>query len=93
MAEPRVRVVEPSAMTLLPPSPGLCQTCAVDHDPTQPHNPDSFYWRTARHMAGEEPPTWDDALAHVSDEVHDWWAEQLAPHGVHVSRRIPNTEA
>ena len=28
---------------LLPPHPSKCQTCAADHRPEQPHNPDSMY--------------------------------------------------
>ena len=30
---------------ILPPDPGVCQECAVDHDPVQPHNRDSLYYQ------------------------------------------------
>jgi hypothetical protein len=74
----------PSTMQLLPPAPGACQVCAVRHAPEQPHNPDSLYWQTARHMAGEELPTWEDALAHCPPEVREAWVAALREHGVEI---------
>lgn len=72
------------SMMLLPPAPGFCQVCAVDHAPEEPHNPQSLYWATARHMKGLPPPTWKDALAHVTPELRARWVEELAAHGVTV---------
>lgn len=76
-----------TGMMLLPPAPTACQTCARHHDPTQPHDAQSLYWATARAMAGEPSPTWEDALAHVSDEVHEAWSAELAKRGVTVTPR------
>lgn len=75
------------AVHLLPPPPDCCQVCAVDHAPHEPHNPESLYWATARHMAGESPPTWDLALEHVADELRAAWVALLATHGVEVAPR------
>lgn len=69
-------------MMLLPPHPDACQVCAVKHEPEQPHNPQSLYWQVARQMDGLPPPTWADALAHVTPELRAAWVTALAGHGV-----------
>lgn len=79
------RVVKP--MMLLPPAPDCCQVCAVKHAPEEPHNPQSLYWATKRNMDGQPGPTWEDALAHVSDEVRERWVMLLAERGVEVQPR------
>ena len=60
-------------LTLLPPAPELCQVCAVDHEPFEPHNPQSLYWGMARQIAGHPAPTWEEALAHVKDPLRAVW--------------------
>ena len=80
--EPNVTRIPASAWTLLRPAPGLCEVCATKHEPHEPHNPDSIYWQTARHVAGEPLPTWADALAHVKDPLRQAWVEALAERGV-----------
>lgn len=82
--EPRVTRMPASAWTLMPPAPHVCQVCAVDHEPAEPHDPESFYWRTKRHIAGEPAPTWADALAHVEPELRAAWVAALAERGVTV---------
>lgn len=32
-----------SSFTMLPPSPDVCQECAVKHKPEEPHDATSFY--------------------------------------------------
>lgn len=85
-----VRVMPMSAWQQLPPPADRCQVCAGDHTPEQPHNPDSLFWQTARTIAGESMPTWEEALAHVSDEVHEAWRKGLAEHDVTVAPRKAN---
>lgn len=72
---------------LLPPPADACQVCADRHVPWAPHNPESLYWQTARRIAGEPMPTWEEALAHVSDELYAAWREELAKRGVDVPAR------
>lgn len=84
MTEPKVTHVPVSAWTLVPPAPGACQTCGADHDPREPHNPESLYWQTKRNIEGEPPPTWADALAHVEDPLRQAWVAALAERGVTV---------
>lgn len=64
--------------TLLPPKEGVCQECAVDHPPDLPHDQESLYYQY--HFLAEYGrwPTWDDAMAHCSDEMKATWREELA---------------
>lgn len=85
MTEPKVTIMPKSAWKLLGPGPGRCQVCAVDHAPEQPHNPQSLFWRTARNIADEPSPTWEDALEHCPPEVREAWVAALAERGVMVA--------
>ncbi len=67
---------------LLPPHPDACQVCARKHPADDPHDAQSLYWATKRHMEGLPPPTWADALEHVTPEVRAAWVVELAKHGV-----------
>lgn len=72
-------------MMLLPPAADACQVCAAKHEPHEPHNAQSLYWATARAMAGEPSPTWEDALAHVEEPLRSAWVKGLRERGVEVS--------
>ncbi len=67
---------------LLPPAKDACQVCARKHEPDQPHDAQSLYWHTARQMEGLPPPTWADALEHVTPALRAFWVAELAKHGV-----------
>lgn len=69
---------------LLPPAPGLCQECAVKHEPEQPHNQRSLYYQYRFYRKNGRWPTWADALAHCSPEVVDAWIDELGRMGVDV---------
>jgi len=84
--EEAARYVEAKPMMLLPPHPSLCQECAHEHAPEEPHNLTLFYAVKFKMDHGREP-TWDDALAHVSDELHELWRGGLVEHGVEVKAR------
>lgn len=79
------QVMPVSNWTLMPAAPDACQVCAANHTPEEPHNPDSLYWQTARHIAGEDPPTWELALAHVEEPLRQGWVDELAKHGIVVA--------
>ncbi len=66
-------------LTLLPPAPGLCQECAVDHDPTHPHNQQSFYYQFQFNLKHGRSPKWTDAMAHCTPEMQEKWREALIP--------------
>ena len=69
---------------ILPPDPGVCQECAVDHDPAQPHNRDSLHYQYSFYAKHGRWPTWADAMSHCTQEVKDMWTTALKEHGVEV---------
>lgn len=80
--------VKTNAATLLPPPPGVCQECAVDHAWNQPHNKQSLYYQMAFHATHGRYPTWSDAMSHCPPEVQTEWrprlVEQMRRHGLPV---------
>lgn len=64
-------------LTLLPPRPDVCQICARDHEPHYPHDQTSIYYHTKFHMEHGRAPTWDDAMAHCTDEMKKTWRESM----------------
>lgn len=81
------------SMRLLPPRPGVCQECAVDHQPGAPHDAQSLYYQIAFKLAHGREPTWADALAHVDDATHAAWRAVLAQRGIDVPSRTKETTA
>jgi hypothetical protein len=73
----KVTQVQPGSMTLLPPAPGKCQECAVEHEPDQPHDQQSLYYQMAFKARHGRWPTWSDAMAHCTPKVQRLWRETL----------------
>jgi hypothetical protein len=73
---------EIKGLTLLPPAPGLCQSCACDHIPEEPHNWQSMFWAFWFDGVHGRSPTLEDAFAHCSADTCDRWATRLdgVPH-------------
>lgn len=71
-------------MMLLPPKPNVCQKCAVDHDPKQPHNQQSLYWQFWFYSQNGRWPTWEDAMAHCTEEVKQFWIDALKERGIKI---------
>lgn len=67
---------------LLPPPPDCCQTCARQHEPGEPHDQQSFYYRFVFYNENGRSPTWFDAMNHCADDVKEVWVEKLAEFGV-----------
>jgi hypothetical protein len=67
----------PDHFVILAPSPGLCQVCADEHAPDEPHDPESVYWRVLRAREGLNKPTWEDALGHCPEDVRRRWTTSL----------------
>jgi hypothetical protein len=78
------RRTEAAVMHLLPPAHHLCQVCAVDHEPEQPHNQQSLYYQMAFNGAHGRYPTWHDAMEHCSAEVKNVWLDELRRRGVDI---------
>jgi len=66
---------------LLPCAPGVCQDCAVDHDPTEPHNATSLYYQYKFYGAYGRWPTWVDAMAHCDAKTRTAWTAELKTRG------------
>ena len=64
-------------LTLLPPSPDVCQTCASDHEPEEPHNQRSLFYQYSFMAEHGRWPVWADALAHCSEEMREMWIVEL----------------
>ena len=64
--------------------PGTCPICAVKHDPALPHNQQSLAYQYKFYDEHGRWPTWNDAMAHCSDDVKELWRTALRERGVDV---------
>ena len=62
--------------------PGTCPECAVAHDPEYPHNLQSLAYQYQFYDKHGRWPTWEDAMAHCTDEMKKIWIAALAERGV-----------
>jgi hypothetical protein len=67
---------------LLPPAEHLCQTCAREHQPEQPHDQQSLFYQYKFYQDHGRWPTWEDALAHCEPDVQELWRVELRKAGV-----------
>lgn len=67
---------------LVPPRPGVCPVCAVDHDLAMPHNRDSLYYQMKFRRRYGRFPTWKDAAANCTPEIKKRFAEEYAKRGI-----------
>lgn len=75
------QTVRPQAWKLMPPQKHLCQICAGDHKPQEPHVQGSMYYQIAFNGIIGRTPTWADAMAHCSDAVRKAWTAELKRRG------------
>lgn len=66
---------------LLPPSPDVCQECAVDHPPEQPHDAQSLHYQYSFYARAGRWPTWKDAVDHCAPDVREHWERELRERG------------
>jgi len=85
----KITKIEPRAGNLLPPKPGVCQDCAVDHTADQPHNQQSLYYQMQFHGLHGRWPTWSDAMEHCTPEVKAIWRSRLIKTMKKNGMRIP----
>jgi hypothetical protein len=78
------QIVEARPMMLLPPHPGKCQACAVDHKHDQPHNAQSLYYQMKFKMEKGRYPNWIDAMEHCDETTKTAWKNLLIGQGVDV---------
>lgn len=70
------------SFSLLPPIPGVCQECAVDHAPDEPHDQQSLYYQYSFYADHDRWPTWTDAMAHCPEETRRLWTAALQARGI-----------
>lgn len=73
--------MEPEPLRLLPPHPSLCQQCARDHPPEEPHDRESLFYQMWFMLTHGRWPTWADACAHTDPERQRLWREELEAMG------------
>lgn len=74
---------EETGFTMLGKVPeGACETCAMNHEPHQPHNQQSMAYQYKFYDENGRWPTWEDAMAHCSDETKIIWTNALEKQGV-----------
>jgi hypothetical protein len=73
------------SLSLLPPAPHLCQSCAVDHKPEQPHDATSFFYAFWFHGQTGRSPTWADAMAHCDEANKKFWTKYLTGVGIDIN--------
>lgn len=82
-------IAEGPGLRLLPPAPDVCQDCAVEHGPSDPHNQQSPYYRTKFHMIHGRTPTWSDAMAHCTPAMQVVWRRHLVRVMKQLNQDIP----
>ncbi len=63
---------------------GTCTECAVAHDPGMPHNQQSLAYQYHFYDQHGRWPTWEDAMAHCTEEVKEQWKVALRERGIEV---------
>ncbi len=74
-------------MTLLPARLGTCPECATSHMPEMPHNQQSLYYQYHFYADNKRWPTWEDAMAHCTENVKVLWENELAKQGVSIGKK------
>ena len=72
------------AFGLMPAAPGTCPECAVDHPPELPHNQQSLFYQYKFYNEHGRWPTWEDAMAHCSEDMKEFWRIELRRRGVEI---------
>lgn len=69
-----IRITAPTSRT--------CRVCAVEHEPSEPHDRDSLYYQVRFWQKNKRFPTWDDAMSHCTEEVKACFRVELVRRGV-----------
>lgn len=72
------------AFAIMPAPEGVCPECAVKHDQSIPHDQQSMFYQYKFYNEHGRWPTWEDAMAHCTDEMKQAWTEALKEHGLEI---------
>ncbi len=70
--------------SLYPPPAGTCPECAVAHGPELPHNQQSLFYQYKFYNDNGRWPTWEEAMAHCSEDMKQFWRTELRKRGVDI---------
>ena len=68
-------------MLLLPPPKDSCPVCAHKHEPHEPHNADTMYYKYRFYGLRGRWPTWKDAVAYCEPSLAEMWRLLLTQQG------------
>lgn len=66
---------------------GICDICATAHEPSQPHNAQSMFYKYSFYDKHGVWPTWADAIAHCDKKTKDHWKKELTRLGQRIGRK------
>ena len=72
------------SLNLMPPPEDTCPECAVNHEPELPHNQQSMFYQYKFYNEHGRWPSWEDAMAHCSDDMKELWRRELRKRGVDI---------
>jgi len=67
---------------ILPPPDGHCRICGVKHEPYLAHNAESVFYGVRFKLRYGREGTWEDAIAHCSDEDKESWRRLTQEMGI-----------
>lgn len=67
--------------------PGACKQCGTMHDPEEPHDRDSLYYKNKFFKKHKRFPTWNDAMEHCTEPVREAYIKRLEKRGIYVIRK------
>ncbi len=62
---------------VMPPRPGVCPECGLDHAEEEPHDLLSFLYKYNFFSKHGRWPLWTDAMSHCLPEIRDLWRANL----------------
>lgn len=68
--------------SLMPAQQGTCPECSVNHVPGYPHDQQSLFYQYKFYNDNGRWPTWEDAMAHCSEDVKEATRDVLKQHGI-----------
>lgn len=81
-----MEILKETKMALMPPAPGKCPICAVEHNPEWPHDKNSLYYQIRFHSEHGRYPTWQDAMAHCPGDIKRDCIDALKEHAASVKK-------
>lgn len=69
---------------IMPAPEGTCPECACKHQPYQPHNQQSLFYKYKFYNEHGRWPSWKDAMSHCKPDIKRFWIEALMERGIEI---------